>query len=371
MRKADINLGKGKDLTDHLASGSEMPEDLVKNGKKDEVNVISGMQIFNTPYQKVEWAIKDMIPMRKKTVAVGDFEAGKSYLYLGAALSLASGKPYYLGFEIPKARKVLYIDLENGQDETLRRIQKLTEGHSFDQEVCAENFRLVTKPGDFSEVFPLIEAQVIMQEPDVVIIDNLYQLSGANNISDAEKIKPLLGQIEGLRVASDSAIVLIHHFLKNTQEQGLTEERMAGSSVLNWWMEYCTMLGKTNQSFSLFRVGKSRMGDKNPGIYVIEFNDQVSGGIQIESPGVVAADKVRGLVIPEPKKLKWQSSLDRMANEFTTTEWLNVTGDNMGESVAAVTAHRWLKEMSQIGMVKRVFHGKYKKTSVKFIETDS
>ena len=82
MRKADINLGKGKDLTDHLASGSEMPEDLVKNGKKDEVNVISGMQIFNTPYQKVEWAIKDMIPMRKKTVAVGDFEAGKSYLYL-------------------------------------------------------------------------------------------------------------------------------------------------------------------------------------------------------------------------------------------------------------------------------------------------
>ena len=371
MRKADIKLGEGKDLTDHLASKGEMPEDVIKNGKGDDVNVISGMQIFTTPYQKVEWAIKDMIPMRKKTVAPGDFEAGKSYLYLGAALSLASGKPYYLGFEIPKARKVLYIDLENGKDETLRRIQKLTEGHSIDQESCAENFILVTKPGDFSEVFPLIEAQVIIQKPDVIIIDNLYQLSGANNISDSEKIKPLLGKIEGLKTTSNAAVVLIHHFLKNTQEQGLTEERMAGSSVLNWWMEYCTMLGKTNQSFSLFCVGKSRMGDKNPGVYAIEFNDQVSGGIRIESPGVVPADKVRGLVIPERKKLKWENSLDRMGNEFSTTEWLNVTGDTMGESVAAVTAHRWLKEMTQIGMIKRPAHGKYKKTSVKFIETDN
>ena len=39
MRKADIKLGEGKDLTDHLASGSDMPEELVKNGKKDEVNI--------------------------------------------------------------------------------------------------------------------------------------------------------------------------------------------------------------------------------------------------------------------------------------------------------------------------------------------
>ena len=46
MRKADISLGEGKDLTDHLAGESKMPKDVVKNGKTDDVNVISGMQIL-------------------------------------------------------------------------------------------------------------------------------------------------------------------------------------------------------------------------------------------------------------------------------------------------------------------------------------
>lgn len=61
---------------------------MVKNG----TSVLQGMDIWDTPSRDVEWAVKDMIPMRKKTVAVGDFEAGKSYLYLGAALSIAGGR---------------------------------------------------------------------------------------------------------------------------------------------------------------------------------------------------------------------------------------------------------------------------------------
>ena len=64
----------------------------------------------------------------------------------------------------------------------------------------------------------MIVGQTESFKPDVIIIDNLYQLSGASNIADADKIKPLLAKVENLRSNSEAAIVLIHHFNKNTQE---------------------------------------------------------------------------------------------------------------------------------------------------------
>ena len=366
-RKSDIELKNGEDLTDFLQRNGEVTDDkVVKNG----TSVLKGLDIWDAPYREVEWAVKDMIPMRKKTIAVGDFEAGKSYLYLGAALSIAAGKTGYIGFEIPKMRKVLYVDLENGIDETRSRIMKLTVGHAIDKFKCAENFTLITKPGDFEEVFPLIQAQVEIQKPEVIIIDNLYQLSGASNISDADKIKPLLRKIEKLKGQSDAALVVIHHFNKNTQDQGVTEERMAGSSVINWWYEYCSMVCKTNADFSLYAVGKSRMGSKNPGIYGIEINDQPQGGVAVVCGGLVSSDKIKGLVVPEPRKTKWEQHLDRMANDFETYEWLNVCGDTQGDNVSEVTAHRWLGEMVSVGIVKKLSHGRYKKTKMTFYETN-
>jgi len=141
---------------------------------------------------------------------------------------------------------------------------------------------------------------------------------------------------------------------------------MAGSSTINWWYEYCTILGKTNRDFSLYTVGKSRMGAKNPGIYGIEINDKIGGGVAVECGGLVAPEHVQWLMIPERRKTKWDSQLERMADEFTTHEWLNVCGDQDGGSVMDITAYRWLKEIVTVGLVKKVLHGKYRKTKLEF-----
>ena len=131
------------------------------------------------------------------------------------------------------------------------------------------------------------------------------------------------------------------------------------------------MLCKTNQPFSLYAVGKSRMGAKNPGIYGIEINDKVGGGVAVERGGLISSEHVKGLVIPERRKTKWESHLNRMANEFTTNEWLNVCGDQDGESVVDATAYRWLKEIVSIGMVEKLSHGRYIKTELEFYKNDS
>ena len=49
MRKADIKLEEGMDMTDFLANGK-----MVKDEKKVEVNIINGLDIWNTKYKTIE-----------------------------------------------------------------------------------------------------------------------------------------------------------------------------------------------------------------------------------------------------------------------------------------------------------------------------
>ena len=55
-----------------------------------------------------------------------------------------------------------------------------------------------------------------------------------------------------------------------------------------------------------------------------------------------------------------------MPNAFQTHEWLNVCSDKHGESVAESTAHRWLNDMVDYGMLEKLSHGRYKKTNEEF-----
>jgi len=365
-RKSNIQLRNGEDLTDYLMRGGKITDE--RTNIKHNVSTRRGSDIWNHNPEPVEWVIKDLIPKRKKTISVGDYEAGKSFINMGAALSIASGQSKYLGFDIPKQLRVLYVDLENGEDETYRRIESLAKGFGISPSQTDGYLSVITKPGDFSDRFTLITAETIMFNPEVIFIDNLYQLSGYSDISDNNKIKSLLADVETLRSNNDTAIVMIHHFKKNTEEQGLEEGRMLGASSLLFWMEHCTLLGKTNQGFTILGMGKSRVGKANGGLYSIEINDVDDDGIVIEKKGLIPPEKVKGLLVPERKKMKWDTPLDRCPDTFDTKDWVNVCTDKMVPNVSEKTAKNWLKEMLSVGMVKKLKHGIYKKTGIEIYD---
>ena len=365
MRRSILKLPEGEDISDYLAGGEKMPDEPVHEEKdKNHVSTRRGSDIFNHKTKPVEWVIKDLIPRRKKTISVGDYEAGKSFINMGAALCIATGKSKYLGFEIPKQLRTLYVDLENGEDETYRRIKSLAKGFGISPAQTDDYLSVITKPGDFSDRFSLITAETEMFKPEVIFIDNLYQLSGYADISDNNKIKSLLAEVETLRSNNDTAIVMIHHFKKNTEDQGLEEGRMLGASSLLFWMEHCTLLGKTNQGFTILGVGKSRVGKANGGLYSIEINDVDEDGILIERKGLIPPEKVRGLLVPERKKMKWDEPLGRCSDTFDTNHWVNVCTDKIPPSVGIATAKRWLTDMANVGIIRKMAHGIYKKTSL-------
>jgi len=84
MRKANIQLRDGEDITDYLSRGGKINDEIVFEEKTlSHSSVKRGSDIFNHNPKPIEWVIKDLIPKHKKTISVGDYEAGKSFINMG------------------------------------------------------------------------------------------------------------------------------------------------------------------------------------------------------------------------------------------------------------------------------------------------
>ena len=57
--------------------------------------------------------------------------------------------------------------------------------------------------------------------------------------------------------------------------------------------------------------------------------------------------------------LKWKDALERMSDQFSTKDWLNVVDCEMGKSER--TAHGWLNDMGRSGIIKHSGYGSWLK----------
>jgi hypothetical protein len=70
-----------------------------------------------------EYVIEGLLPARASTALVAPAGVGKSLLALGAAIHVSQGRRHFAGFDIPRPRHVLYIDLENTTDDLAERFE--------------------------------------------------------------------------------------------------------------------------------------------------------------------------------------------------------------------------------------------------------
>mgnify|MGYP001259923801 CR=1 FL=1 len=73
------------------------------------------------------------------------------------------------------------------------------------------------------------------------------------------------------------------------------------------------------------------------------------------------------LVLNDKKKYLWQKALELMPNTFTTNDWVDVVVNDL-KMVKERQAKKWLKEIELLGMIKKIKHGHWEKTSLGFVE---
>jgi len=325
-----------------------------------EYRIITAEEASNMNVPDVEWIVEGFLPLGFKAILSGTTGSNKSYASMELGMRVADANvdssSEFLSYKIPRPLKVLYIDVEVGQDEMLRRYQRLEKSIEF---LRQENFVMISLERSFVDAWSTIKDATVKLKPDLVIIDNLYS-SSDKNMSKQQELKPVLKNIDELMALTGVTPLLIHHFNKATGEMGMEIDRMQGASTLQNWAEYIILLSYTNvQDLRLMKVAKSRGTAQSEELYGIRWDSET---YTLKMAGII--DDYQRYLKSENSIRQWESVLDKMEEKFDTKDWVHLVID-MG--LSRETAFNWLRELQTIGMIKKVKHGHYIKSGMKIL----
>jgi RecA-family ATPase len=210
----------------------------------DSVNVRNGTWLTGQTFEPLRYAVPGVIP-EGLTFAIGPPKVGKSWLAADVLLGVASGG-YVLGkIDIPEARHVLNLALEDGD----RRMQSRCQQILGDGIAIPDPYHYVIKvpPG---QVFAVIEAFLTLNpRTALVVLDTLGKVmpdarpgesAYARDYRIGGALKDIADRHPGL------ALVVIHHDRKATSDDFV--EAVSGTNGLAGSADTIMVLGRKRGS---------------------------------------------------------------------------------------------------------------------------
>jgi len=241
------------------------------------------------------------------TILAGPQKAGKSILSVNLGLSLALGIAF-LGFRVPQARSVLYVQQEISEPAMLERFRKMLCGL---ESPPLDNFMIentsgtplkLTSPDGEKRLWTLLDSN----KPDLLILDPLSTFHDKDENS-ASEMASVFEPILRLKHQFKAGVLLIHHCGKPSLVERKGSHRLRGSSVIGDRADSIILLdpsspGKTSTSFP--ETGSCRIS------FVLR-NDADPGGILVRLDPTSLWFKRAGLDVPQQgRKLPAEAIVD-------------------------------------------------------------
>lgn len=174
--------------------------------------------------------VEGLFDMADKVPIIGPSKSRKSFFVLQLALSLAAGRPSFLGWTIGRARRVLLVQMEIKESNCHRRIRSMVEAMGIDAHEVAGRMKIMNSRVAVP-AFSQIELAAREFEAEVIIFDPLYKmLAGDENL--AKDMKPTLAEFDRLAERTGAAVVFVHHSTKGYAGDRAARDRAAGSGVI-------------------------------------------------------------------------------------------------------------------------------------------
>jgi len=188
---------------------------------------------FDSEPPPADQILGNMFDRGDKVAIIGASKCQKSFFLLQAALCLAAGRDF-LGWSVPKRRKVVLIQMEIQAHHFWRRGLRMAEALEItrgDLEgwLYIGNGRGLSLAGAAGA--EQIRNVVLDHTPDLICLDPLYKLTeGKENAS--EDMKTTLALFDRLAEETGAAVLYIHHDAKGNPGDRPIQDRGSGSGVL-------------------------------------------------------------------------------------------------------------------------------------------
>ena len=325
--------------------------ELTLPNKIGSFTIMTGKEASLKEAKPTEWLIENVLPKEFNSCLAGTTGAKKSMWAIQLGMALANGDKEFCGNKInAPGIKVLYVDTEIGKDELHRRYKKIQQNMNW---VGDDNFIMMSKGGYHIDIWNDVHEVIKYTNPKLVVFDSLYNTTTVGDFSKSAQMSKVIDELTKFKEQYSVTILTIAHFNKGQHDLGLSIDRMQGSSVLQNWVEFQSLMVSTNKNdFNLWTVAKARGVRHDQSIIGLKWND-----FWFKTIGAV--EDIKPFLIPDEKKQKWQKVLEDCPKKFDTNQWLNVF--NTKFPMSERTGRQWLKECSESPMVKKVTHGLYEK----------
>jgi len=195
--------------------------------------------LLGEPDTPIEWLVEPLFATENGGFIGAEPKVGKSWLGLELARCLASGAKF-LGFSVPKKRRVLYIQEEDSKRRVLRRLRQLIQG-SGNPDPEDDYFRVAIRKGfkiDQDKWRERLRNEIERFRPEIVIFDVFNEIHTSDEQSQ-EKISAILRHFSELRRVHPCAFIILHHFRKADLRapRARSGQNLRGSSALHGWAE--------------------------------------------------------------------------------------------------------------------------------------
>ena len=160
----------------------------------------------------------------------GDSKAGKTWLLMDLAFSIATGQDW-LGIKTHKGR-VLYVNFEIQKQFFKKRGQSIKRAKKIEGNV--PSLLTWTLRGHFTTAENFKEEildQIADEKFDVIIVDPLYKLLNGADANSAGEMQKILAELEQIADRAEAALVYADHFSKGNQAAKKAIDRISGSGV--------------------------------------------------------------------------------------------------------------------------------------------
>ena len=191
------------------------------------LRIISATELTNTDPPDIDSVVSDLFDAGDKVCIIAPSKTRKTFFLTQLAVAIASGTPF-LKWEIPKPRRVLFVQLEVKPEHFHRRFKLVLKG--MDCPDCTDHLGVINGRGIEVSESALMEAAQ-RWKAEVIAIDPVYKLQVGDENS-AKDWKPILAMFDRLAAMTEATVIYVHHDAKGHAGDRQAQDRGSGSGVV-------------------------------------------------------------------------------------------------------------------------------------------